>query len=59
MCSGVWVRDSVVGVAFRYADALLRVRYSVGTRHYLFAKIRLHVPWGPPSLPQWVLVCFV
>lgn len=46
-------------VAFRYVAALSRVRYSVGARHYLFAKIRLHVPWGPPSFLHWVLGCFV
>jgi len=44
MCSGVCVQDSVVSVEFRYAAALSRVRYSVGAKHSLFTKIRLHVP---------------
>lgn len=48
-----------MGVGFRYAALLSVVRYSVGARHSLFAKIRLHVLWGPPSLLQWVLGCFV
>ena len=47
-----------MGVAFLYAAALSGVRYSVGARHSL-CQIRLHVPWGPPSLLQWVLESFV
>jgi len=54
MCSG-----QRTGLAFRYAAALFRVCYSVGARHSLFAKIHLQVPWGPPSLLQWILGCFV
>lgn len=59
MCSGVRSRDSVVGLAFRYAAALYGVRFSVGARYSLFVKIRLHVPWSQPSLLQWVLGYFV
>jgi hypothetical protein len=49
MCSGVWCRDSVVCVAFRYAPTLYRVRYSEPAKHSIFAKVRLHVSWSPPK----------
>ena len=51
-----------MGVAFRYAAALSIVRYSVGARHSLFARIRLNLSWGPPSTVyhriSWLLYRF-